>query len=210
MPKTVAVLIDGGFAYNKVKGLLGRFPRAEDVVDFAKACLAPDEELFRIYYYDCPPYDGTQTNPISGIPTDFKATPAYMGISNFQRNLATSNFIAFRPGFLSFDGWVLSSDAVKDLTKAPRPLTAGDFRPDIKQKGVDIKIGLDVAWLSSKRIVQKLIMVVGDSDFIPAMKFGRQEGMQIVLVPMGHFIKKELRFHSDEVRDVKWPPAPTP
>jgi len=32
-----------------------------------------------------------------------------------------------------------------------------------------MKIGLDAAWLASKRIVDRIILVTADSDFIPAM-----------------------------------------
>jgi len=56
---------------------------------------------------------------------------------------------------------------------------------------------------SSKRIVDRIILVICDSDFIPAMKFARREGVQIVLVTMGHKqISRELEEHSDEVREV--------
>ncbi|MDT5157346.1 MAG: hypothetical protein QOH51_1703 [Acidobacteriota bacterium] len=48
-----------------------------------------------------------------------------------------------------------------------------------------MKIGLDVAWLASKSIVEKIILVMADSDLIPAMKFARREGVQVVLVTMG-------------------------
>ena len=69
-----------------------------------------------------------------------------------------------------------------------------------------MKIGLDVAWLSSKRIVDRIVLVTGDSDFIPAMKFARREGVQVILVTMGHkLIKRELLEHADELRSVTFP-----
>lgn len=51
-------------------------------------------------------------------------------------------------------------------------------------KRVDMKIGLDVAWLASKGIVDRIILVTADTDFVPAMKFARREGVQVLLVPM--------------------------
>jgi len=69
-----------------------------------------------------------------------------------------------------------------------------------------MKIGLDVAWLASKSIVERLILVTGDSDFVPAMKFARREGVQVILVTMGHSqIKQELKVHADELRSVTYP-----
>ena len=69
-----------------------------------------------------------------------------------------------------------------------------------------MKIGLDVAWLASKSIVEKLILVTVDSDFVPAMKFARREGVQVVLVTMGHkLVKQDLKEHADELRTVTYP-----
>jgi uncharacterized LabA/DUF88 family protein len=85
-------------------------------------------------------------------------------------------------------------------------LEEDDLVPDLKQKGVDMKIGLDVAWLASKSIVERIVLVTSDSDFIPAMKFARREGVQIVLVTMGHrLIKRELKVHANELRSVDYP-----
>ena len=87
--------------------------------------------------------------------------------------------------------------------QAPRACGAGDFEPAFKQKRVDMKIGLDVAWLSSKRIVERIVLVTADTDFVPAMKFARREGVQVVLVPMGsRTLNKALRAHADVVRSV--------
>ena len=33
-----------------------------------------------------------------------------------------------------------------------------------------MKMGLDIAWLASKRIADRIILVTADSDFVPAMK----------------------------------------
>ena len=32
-------------------------------------------DLFRIYYYDAPPFEGSSKNPISGTSLNFSATP---------------------------------------------------------------------------------------------------------------------------------------
>ena len=55
-------------------------------------------------------------------------------------------------------------------------LTDGDFYYEIQQKGVDIRLGLDVASLAYKRLVTRIILVTGDSDFVPAAKVGAPRG----------------------------------
>jgi hypothetical protein len=62
--KTVAVLLDGGFVQKRLYRLLGRkMPTAKDLLAFANKCVVPDEELFRIYCYDCPPFGWDAGSP---------------------------------------------------------------------------------------------------------------------------------------------------
>lgn len=117
------------------------------------------------------------------------------------------DYVALRSGEIIFTGWVVKKLATKDIAATGRALTADDFRPDLRQKRVDIKIGLDVAWLSSKSIVDRILLVTADTDFVPAMKFARREGVQVILVPMGKkHLSSDLRIHADEVREVQFTP----
>jgi hypothetical protein len=45
--------------------------------------------------------------------------------------------------------------------------------------------------------VDVIVMVTGDSDFIPAMKFARREGKQIYLFSLGHSLRSEVVAHTD-------------
>lgn len=205
--KKTAILLDMGFVFLKLKHALGkRQPTAIEIRQFALKCLEKDEEIFRIYCYDCPPYGEKQTHPLNKKLVDFSTTPTFSSRTKIMNDLKIMDNIAFRSGELSFDGWVLSQKAVKDILKTNRAFVDDDFMPDIKQKGVDMKIGLDVAWLSSKSIVERIILVTADSDFVPPMKFARREGVQVILVTMGHMlVKNELKEHADELRSVTFP-----
>jgi uncharacterized LabA/DUF88 family protein len=70
---------------------------------------------------------------------------------------------------------------------------------DISQKGVDMRIGMDMARLALREMVRAVVVLTGDSDFVPAFKFVRREGVKVVLDPMGHNVRAELRQHSDIV-----------
>ena len=204
--KKSAIMLDAGYLKPQLGKALRSFPTARNVIDFTNKCIQPDEELFRVYYYDCPPYEGQSINPISRAQIDFSKTRACNREKSLQDALAIQDHIAFRKGSLMLKGWVIDENSTRAIIANPRPINDTDLKPDIKQKLVDMKIGLDVAWLSSKRIVDKIILVTGDSDFIPAMKFARREGVQIVLVRVnGKSVKRELLVHSDETRDVKFP-----
>ena len=42
-----------------------------------------------------------------------------------------------------------------------------------------MRVGLDIASLTLKKQVEVIVLVTGDSDFVPAMKFARREGALI-------------------------------
>ncbi len=56
-----------------------------------------------------------------------------------------------------------------------------DYMYYVKQKGVDMKIGIDIATLALKKLVQKIVLISGDSDFVPASKLARTEGIIFTL-----------------------------
>ena len=66
-----------------------------------------------------------------------------------------------------------------------------------------MRIGMDIASLTLKKLVQVIVLVTGDSDFIPAMKFARREGTQLFLAPIGHRIKDAMHEHADIVLNVQ-------
>ena len=66
-----------------------------------------------------------------------------------------------------------------------------------QQKNVDMKIGLDIATMAYKGIVNKIVLISGDSDFVPAAKLARREGIEFILDPMRATIKAELQEHID-------------
>ena len=72
-----------------------------------------------------------------------------------------------------------------------------DFTPLIEQKAVDMKLGLDITLIAIKRLADLLIVITGDADIVPALKFARREGMQVCLDPLRHPVQPELAEHVD-------------
>ena len=112
------------------------------------------------------------------------------------RDLKTMDCFALRMGEVRFRGWELDH---KDLLESQGKylVTADNFRPSLQQKGVDMRIGLDIASLALKRQVDMLVLVAGDADFVPPMKFARREGVQFAVVTRGHPVHQDLMEHSD-------------
>ena len=96
--------------------------------------------------------------------------------------------------------WKLKPNKAGQLIKAPREQKDEDFALDIGQKGVDIRIGLDMARLALRDMVKAVAVVTGDSDFVPAFKFVRREGVKVMLCTLGHKgTRRELKAHADFV-----------
>jgi uncharacterized LabA/DUF88 family protein len=94
----------------------------------------------------------------------------------------------------------VKTDVTKAILQKKRSfadLTDDDFRYDVRQKGVDMKIGIDIASLAYKKQVDKMVLISGDSDFIPAAKLARREGIDFVLDAMWLPVKASLREHVD-------------
>ena len=80
-------------------------------------------------------------------------------------------------------------------------LTEADFYIDeLNQKGVDMKIGIDIASLAYKKQVGQIILISGDSDFVPAAKVARREGIDFILDALGSHIRPDLFEHIDGLR----------
>lgn len=62
-----------------------------------------------------------------------------------------------------------------------------------------MKFGLDIASLSYKKQVSQIVLIVGDSDFLPVAKIARREGIDFILAPMFNPIKDSLNEHIDGI-----------
>ena len=192
----VVVLFDGGFYQARFRTLKGVHPKPDDVineVDNVMQLVAnktngdTKDILFRIYYYDCRPFGNTVKDHTRTKDIDFSASASFRAKSKFLDDLCKKDRVALRLGELSFNGWI--QDYYNNKL----------WKPDFKQKGVDMKVGLDMAWMATKRIVDKVVLVAGDADFISPIKFVRKEGLQVYLYPMGQNVKESLINHCDFV-----------
>ena len=187
----IAVMIDGGHLRACAKNAKKVFnPLLVEKVAL-NCCMKPQEDIHRILYYDCAPYTGTATLPVSGTKKTFT------GSDKWLHDLAKKDLFAVRRGILKFRGYVL----VKIPYTPTGPLTDADFRPSFEQKGVDMRIGLDMAIFSANRAVVLIALITNDTDCIPAMKHARRSGLQVaLLVVPGYHVCPELLAHVDFTR----------
>lgn len=193
--KKMILMIDGGCL--RVAARKAKKKYDPDFIEaFCANCVAADEELFRALYYDCAPYQGSQKLPVSGTIQVFPASGQWL------HDLAKRDLIAVRLGVLKFRGYKLKTTPVTGIAA----LTDADFYPDFEQKGVDMRIGLDIASYSALKGIDRIALVTADTDCVAAMKLARKSGTQVVLIalPQG-IVPGELAEHADFVRTVALP-----
>lgn len=175
---------DGGIAFN-----------AGNIDKFARHCIGSGEELLKVLFYDCLPYqapEGGKTilHPITQKPPTQQSKQVFA-------DLQQKNLFALRLGTLVFRGWQL------------RPGKSGknpqDYKPNFQQKGVDMRIGLDMASIAELRLVDRIVLISNDTDLIPAMKLCRKRGIQVVIVRLPKVrSSSDLRAHADIFRPKDW------
>ena len=212
-----AVLIDGAFFLKSFRRAFpDRDPRdAESVaktvfsvaIEHLRRAKRPKDALYRIFFYDCPPIEKKMHFPISGKAVDFAKTPEAIFRRELHASLRKQRKTALRLGQLSDHvDWAIKAESLIRLRRgdvAWQSLQDADFQLNVKQKAVDMKVGLDIASLAYKRLVDQIVLIAGDADFVPAAKLARREGIDFILNPMGQSISPDLYEHIDGLHSVK-------
>ncbi|WP_409072674.1 NYN domain-containing protein [Pantoea hericii] len=95
-------------------------------------------------------------------------------------------------GELNFRGWKVADRALQAGANGNATITAQDVSPNLQQKGVDMRIALDISSMTLKNQADIFCLVTGDSDFAPIIKFARSEGKQVYTYTLGHRVKPSI------------------
>lgn len=208
--RKTAILVDGGYYRKRAESLWGDKDGSERANELFNYCLLhineTDEprDLYRIFYYDCPPMSRKLKHPLTGEEIDFSTGPLTRWFKGLKNTLTRKRKVAFRLGELAENQayYTLNTNVLTALLsgqKQTSDLTKDDFHLVVKQKGVDMRIGLDVAALAHGHFVDQIILIAGDSDFLPVAKMARRNGIDFILDPMKQIPKANLLEHIDGV-----------
>jgi uncharacterized LabA/DUF88 family protein len=250
--REIAIMIDGGFLTKR----LAKLVKEPDKLSPTAVCgiirstcrkhvqkLTGDEgsnwhrHVYRIFYYDAPPFEGQAHHPLTGQQVNFKKSDQAAFQTNLFAQLRKQRNMALRLGNLSnLGGWTvehgrlakllrikpaldnlhtlprgedgsltISADEAENLLSQAehwRKLEDWMVKLDLRQKGVDMRIGLDIASLTLKRLASTIILIAGDADFVPAAKLARREGVQFILDPLWQKVNEDLFEHIDGLQTV--------
>lgn len=214
-----AILVDGAFFIKRAIAIFGRLTAGE-LADklFYYSCKhlkfhnelndnkhRSRDELYRIFYYDCPPLNKRLQHPITKEHIDFSKSERAIWRNELFKELSHRRKVALRLGQMDDvnTSWTISPKLTNKLingTITPDQLTEKDIKLVTKQKGVDMRIGIDIASLAYKGLVDRIVLIAGDSDFVPAAKLARREGIDFILDPMWAPIKPDLFEHIDGLK----------
>lgn len=165
------------------------------------------QHLYRVFYYDSPPLDIKAHYPLlepgetNKRVIDFSKDPKGIHRNKILDELKKQRKFALRLGTIKHDKqWKLTDNALNELLEGKRnfsDLTNNDFYYSMRQKGVDIKLGVDVSTLAQGKLVDKIVLIAGDSDFVPAAKLARVSGVDFVLDALRNNIDPTLHEHID-------------
>jgi len=221
MPAT-AILVDGGYFLKRYPHIYARGDPPDAVAsNLFTMCIGhfdvlaqPKTDLYRIFFYDCPPVEKKVHHPLTGRAIDLSKSDEYMFRTQLHNALKRKRNVALRLGRLDehSGGWSIKSGPTKLLLSGK--IRSTDLREEdvsyvMRQKGVDMRIGLDIAALAFKRLVGRIILVAGDADFVPAAKLARREGIDFILDPLWQPVSEDLFEHIDGLQSsCRRPPTP--
>jgi uncharacterized LabA/DUF88 family protein len=144
-------------------------------------------------------------HPLLKRQIDLSKTDDFKWANDFFKELKHQRKFALRLGRLAEEQaqFIIKPDVFKKIlndTVKIEDLKEDDFALSLPQKGVDMRIGVDISSLAFKKQVDRIILISGDSDFVPAAKQARREGIDFILDPMRATIKEDLFEHIDGMR----------
>lgn len=208
-----AILIDGAYFIKRFRAIEPHNKyNASRAAEVAFRCAlrhlqerrgGPKNPLYRIFFYDCPPVTKKMHWPHSSRAVDFAKSDEAQFRQALHAELKKKRKVALRLGVLSDAEWAIKPPVAMDLAKGkrqPQDLRDDDFELSVRQKGVDMRIGLDIASIAFKKQARRIVLFAGDADFVPAAKLARREGIDFVLDPMWRSISPDLHEHIDGLR----------
>ncbi|MCG5534761.1 NYN domain-containing protein [Ectothiorhodospira mobilis] len=215
-PTVSAILVDAAFYLKRARRIFGDQSPQEAARRLHSIALDHLNDgnsrhriarLYRVFVYDAPPVAWKGHTPIRKDAVDFSRSATAQWRIAFHEELRGQRKIALRLGEIPTQSvhWQLKRSVVKELANGRRhweEISDEDFCLDLRQKGVDMRLGLDIAALAYKRQVNQIVLISGDADFVPAAKLARREGIDFILDPMWATIRPDLYEHVDGLRSV--------
>ncbi len=158
-----AIFIDGGYLEKIIKNEFLEVP-----IDFVKLVdvLRDGKELLRTYYYNCLPYQSNRPTP--------EESQRFAKKESFFSYLRRIPRFSIRLGKLAYRG-------------------TNEGKKIFEQKGIDTLLSIDIVNLAATKQVSNIVLLAGDSDYVPAVEVAKIHGVGIIL----YHSQKTVSYHID-------------
>jgi uncharacterized LabA/DUF88 family protein len=170
-----AILIDGGYL-DKVRLAFNK--PVLDIVKFSDVICGDNCERFRTYYYDALPWIGNPPNP-----QDLQRRQTKQ---HYLDSLRMLHRVEVRLG---------------EVQRLEVKCIKGQNHVNFIQKLVDVLLSVDIVRLAWGGFVDKIVLVSGDRDFLPAVNTAKEAGVIVKLVyatPPHAYVHTNLLMACDE------------
>ncbi len=220
----VAILIDGAFFLKRLPSILPGIDakNSTQVVKSIKQLVHghvyyinktygyenPHRLLYKCFYYDAIPYGERGHTAIERKAIDFSKTQQAQFRNELFDSLKRVPNLVLRLGNVKKESsqiWKLKESVQKKLMNekiVKEKLKDEDFSLALRQKGVDMRVGIDIVSIALKKHANMIVLVSGDSDFTPATKLARREGVRMILDSLRQNASLDLHEHVDGLRSV--------
>ena len=147
----VAIFIDGGYAVRIFRSLGVYQIDYQELVERRPS----KKELLRAYYYDCPRYQGKE-------PEDKQES---------ERKEKQKKFFYALNRIPNFE---------VRLGKLQKKGETAEGKPILVQKRVDVMLAVDMVELAATEKVEEVVILSGDSDFLPAVQAAKRHGVTVL------------------------------
>ncbi len=109
----VAFFVDGHFLFRKITQFKSFFVDGPNIRAYCARHLAPDEEFYRIFYYDCPPLERVAKKP-SGETIDFGASSSSKRMKTLFDSIRETPEMALRLGKSTWQNdWIVKPKSLE-------------------------------------------------------------------------------------------------
>lgn len=178
-------MVDGGFYRKRARHLWGEKTAEERAKELEAYCHAhlrhkdgsTERQLYRIFYYDCAPAGRRSVyHPLTKKNVDLDKSDTYTWSTAFLDELKRRRKFAVRLGEPSQQMYYnLRPEVTKRLLHGQiklEDLTETDFLLVSQQKGVDMRIGIDIASVTYKKTSRPDHFDCGRQRFCPGSEDG--------------------------------------
>ena len=198
--QTIAGFVDYGYLRAEGARVLGISRRAARtdagaVLEFIRACSSPEgvrERFLRAYWYDGA-FDVRDPRRAQQE-RFFAAIAAHEGVQ-----LRLGHLKEFAPG------WHPLLEEALEAVGVDRARFAEHFelRPELRQKGVDTLITLDLVRLAQQRAINTALLIAGDRDLAEVVRTVQDSGVRVVIAtPSAHSVSREMRALADQLLEI--------